>query len=115
MAFILDDLDDTFEWKIKIPIPNKNKRDTHVFNGVFRRITQDRFNELQTLQEQEGLKNEDIVREIMVGWSGMQDKEGNELPFTSSNLNKLLNVFGLAAYIIKAFTEAYTGGLQRKN
>ena len=45
----------------------------------------------------------------------MQDKEGNELPFTTSNLNKLLNVFGLAAYIIKAFTEAYTGGLQKKN
>ena len=48
MAFIIDDLDDTFEWKIKIPIPNKNKRETHVFNGVFKRITQDRFDELQT-------------------------------------------------------------------
>ena len=52
MAFIIDDLDDTFEWKIKIPIPNKNKRETHVFNGVFKRITQDRFDELQTLQEE---------------------------------------------------------------
>ena len=115
MAFILDDLDDTFEWQVKLLIPTKNKRRTETFNAVFKRITQDRYNEIARLQEEEGLTNEDVVRELMVGWSGMQDKEGNELPYSDSRLNKILDVFGVAGYILKAFGEAYTGGLKRKN
>jgi hypothetical protein len=51
----------------------------------------------------------------MVGWSGMQDKEGNDLPFTDTYVNKLLNVAGASAFIANVFGEAYTGGLKRKN
>ena len=90
MAFILDDLDDTFEWQVKLIIPTKNKRRTETFNAIFKRISQERYNEIARLQDEEGLSNEDVVREIMVGWSGMQDKEGNELPYTASRLNKIL-------------------------
>ena len=115
MAFILEDLDDTFEWQVKLLIPTKNKRRTETFNAIFKRISQERYNEIARLQDEEGLSNEDVVREIMVGWSGMQDKEGNELPYTASRLNKILDVFGVAGYILKAFGEAYTGGLKRKN
>lgn len=115
MAFILDDLDDTFDWKVKLPIPTKNKRETHTFTATFKRITQDRFEELARLQNEEGMTNTQIVKEIMVGWSGMQDKEGNELPFTESKLDKLLNVAGASAFIANSFSEAYTGGLKRKN
>ena len=64
MAFIIDDLDDTFEWKIKIPIPNKNKRETHVFNGVFRRITQDRFDELQKQYDKLYKENQRMRKEL---------------------------------------------------
>lgn len=115
MAFILDDLDDTFDWKVKLPIPTKNKRETHSFTATFKRISQDRFEELGRLQREENLTNTEIAKEIMVGWSGMQDKQGNELPFTESKLDKLLNVVGLAAFVVDAFSEAYTGGLKRKN
>nr|BAR26612.1 unnamed protein product [uncultured Mediterranean phage uvMED]BAR26666.1 unnamed protein product [uncultured Mediterranean phage uvMED]BAR26736.1 unnamed protein product [uncultured Mediterranean phage uvMED]BAR26785.1 unnamed protein product [uncultured Mediterranean phage uvMED]BAR26808.1 unnamed protein product [uncultured Mediterranean phage uvMED] len=115
MAFILDDLDDTFEWQVKLLIPTKNKRRTETFNGIFKRISQERYNEIARLQDEEAYSNEDVVREIMIGWTDMQDKEGNELPFTITRLNKLLDVFGVAGYILKAFGEAYTGGLKRKN
>jgi hypothetical protein len=115
MAFILDDLDDTFDWKVKLPIPTKNKLETHTFTATFKRITQDRFEELGRLQSEEGLSNAEICKEIMVGWSGMQDKEGNDLPFTDTYVNKLLNVAGASAFIANVFGEAYTGGLKRKN
>ena len=51
----------------------------------------------------------------MVGWSDMLDTEGNELPFSDAYVNKFLDVAGVAAYIADAFSEAYTGGLKRKN
>ena len=57
MAFILDDLDDTFDWKVKLPIPTKSKRETHSFTATFKRITQDRFEELGRLQREENLSN----------------------------------------------------------
>ena len=71
MAFILDDLDDTFDWKVKLPIPTKNKREVHTFTATFKRITQDRFEEIARLQREEGLTNTEICKEIMVGWSDM--------------------------------------------
>ena len=115
MAFILDDLDDTFDWKVKLPIPTKNKREVHTFTATFKRITQDRFEELARLQRDEGLTNTEICKEIMVGWSDMLDTEVNELPFSDDYVNKFLDVAGVAAYIADAFSEAYTGGLKRKN
>ena len=115
MAFILDDLEDTFDWKVKLPIPTKNKREVHTFTATFKRITQDRFEELARLQRDEGLTNTEICKEIMVGWSDMLDTEGNELPFSDAYVNKFLDVTGVAAYIADAFSEAYTGGLKRKN
>ena len=115
MAFILDDLEDTFDWKVKLPIPTKNKREVHTFTATFKRITQDRFEELARLQRDEGLTNTEICKEIMVGWSDMLDTEGNELTFSDAYVNKFLDVAGVAAYIADAFSEAYTGGLKRKN
>tara|TARA_Y100000361_G_scaffold30100_1_gene24909 strand:+ start:474 stop:824 length:351 start_codon:yes stop_codon:yes gene_type:complete len=115
MAFILDDLEDTFDWKVKLPIPTKNKREVHTFTATFKRITQDRFEELARLQRDEGLSNTEICKEIMVGWSDMLDTEGNELPFSDAYVNKFLDVAGVAAFIADAFSEAYTGGLKRKN
>ena len=115
MAFVLHDLDENFDWKVKLPIPNKKKRETHTFTATFKRISQDPFDELGRLQRDEGLSNTEICKEIMVGWSDMLDSEGNELPFTDVYVNKFLNVAGVAAYIADAFGEAYTGGLKKKN
>ena len=104
MAFILDDLDDTFEWQVKLLIPTKNKRRTETFNAIFKRISQERYNEIARLQDEEGLSNEDVVREIMVSWSRMQDKEGNELPYTASRLDKILERSLLAMLISQLMT-----------
>ena len=51
----------------------------------------------------------------MVGWSNMLDPENKEVPFTKNNLDKLLDILGMAAYIIKAFGNAHAGELKEKN
>ena len=116
MAFVLEDLKtSTFEWKVEFEIPQNGYRSKHDFNAVFKRISQTEYEELNRKQKEEGYPDNSVVKDIMVGWSNMLDSENKEVPFTKNNLDKLLDILGMAAYIIKAFGNAHAGELKEKN
>lgn len=112
MAFVLKQ-SATYKWPVSLIIPTDGgRREKHTFDGEFKRLPQTRVNELVTqLQLQQRpdidpdqiLPAQDAAREILVGWSGIQDESGEEIPFSETALNQLLEMQMVAAQIILAW------------
>ena len=112
MAFVLKQ-SATYKWPVTIVIPiDGGQKERHTFDGEFKRLPQTRVNELVTqLQLQQRpdidpdqiLPAQDAAREILVGWSGIQDESGEEIPFSETALNQLLEMQMVAAQIILAW------------
>lgn len=52
------------------------------------------------------LDGDDFLREVIEGWSGVQDADGKEIPYSAKALEDLLNVAGISAVAFGAYVEA---------
>lgn len=112
MAFVLKQ-SATYKWPVTLVIPTDGgRREKHTFDGEFRRLPQARVNEIHRLQmmgEQGSLDVADMVTpqqiasEVLAGWSGVIDDEGNEIPFSEAALNQLLDLPGVAVQVMNAW------------
>jgi hypothetical protein len=50
----------------------------------------------------------------MVGWSGILDEKGEEMPFVKAKMEELLDVLGIPSAIATSFIESRMGA-KRKN
>ncbi|WP_288637042.1 hypothetical protein [uncultured Oxalobacter sp.] len=86
MAFKLA-LTPTYKVKIIVDIPNEQgKFDQSDFMAEFLRCDFDRLNDLQTKSIAE------VMHEMLIGWSGLVDSAGNELPYNEANKTALLKI-----------------------
>jgi hypothetical protein len=71
--------------------------------------------ELQKLEDLGDLDQiTNIARDVLVGWSGINDDEGKEIPFSQKGLDELLEVPFLAIAVLKAYMDSIKGA-KRKN
>ena len=101
----------TYTWPMKIVLPvDGGRRETHSFDAVLRRLPQSRINELirqVKLQERgdvdpaDEIQDIDAAMEVMAGWSGVLDDDGDQLPFSDANLSELLEIPTVAGQIVK--------------
>lgn len=104
-----------YTWPVTVNMPQDGgKFAKETFDARFRRVAQERIDELR-LQSESGEKMNDsaIVREVLVGWSGITD-DGQDLPFSPANLDRLLSLHGVASAIVVAWLESLSGE-RRKN
>ena len=104
MGFVLKQ-SASYSWPVKFDVPEDGHYRRETFEVQFKNISQSRFQELIDF---------DIVREVVVGWSGILNEKNEEMPFTKARFEKLLDVLGLATAIATAFIESRTGA-KRKN
>jgi hypothetical protein len=118
MAFVLAQ-SATYSWPVPFDMPidgGKFRRES--FDAVFNRLPQSKVEEIMAAEQELRIAYENgtsdlksllpIVRahaaEVMAGWSGIKDVDGGEdLPFTQSNLEQLLEVPMMAGAILQAF------------
>lgn len=115
MSFVLQQ-SESYSWPITIILPvDGGRREKHTFDGEFKRLPQSRINEiiklarameLGRIPEDEELNDQGAAQEVLVGWSGIQDFDGNEIPFTQKALAELLEIPTLASQIVKAWFES---------
>ena len=114
MGFKLDQ-SGTYKWPVTVEVPvDYGRREKHKFDGEFKRMTQSRIKELIELVASGDLSDVDVVKEVLVGWEGIEDDEGNELKFSQAKLKQLLEVPMVATAIGKAFFNSIAGA-KRKN
>jgi len=105
----------SYKWSVKIELPvDGGKFEKATFDAEFKRISQSRINELRTDMDKPGYSEMDLVKEVLVGWSGVVDADGNEVPYSEGNRDQLLDIPTVAVAIGMAFFESLAGA-KRKN
>jgi len=100
-------LTETYEHPVIIDIPGDKKR--HEFTGIFHRFSQGELNDMRERIQNEALDDKAFCREVLAGWKGVRDEAGDEIEFGDGNLDRLLDIYPVAASIVKAFYESISG------
>jgi len=94
----------TYTAPVKVDMPTDNgKTIQKTFEAKFKRLTQTELDDLQKRVSSGDLGDDAFVSEVLVGWSGVQDDDGNELEFNPKNLASALDVYPVRPSIIRAF------------
>ena len=112
----------SYLWPVTIKVPaDGGLFEEFTFDARFRRIPQDRTEELMLLavknaqrlqmgQEPEANGTDRAVaEEILAGWAGVLTDEGEEVPFSASALQSLLMFPGAASAIVLAWYDSING------
>jgi hypothetical protein len=126
VAFVLNQ-SQSYSWPVSIKLPaDGGKREKSTFDAVFRRLPQSRINEIQQLVQQRikaaergeeldnGVTDDSIAAEILVGWSGILDGDGDDVPYSEAVKAQLLDVPMMAGALIEAYFNSLAE-LKRKN
>ena len=114
MAFVLKK-SNTFKWPITVEISvDGGTWERMTFDLEYKDLTQSRLKEIAELSDQNTLSEIDVAKEMVVGWAGVVDEEGNDVPFSIAGLNELLEFPMLAAQVVSTYIEAKQGA-KRKN
>ena len=118
MAFVLKQ-SDSYTWPVSIKLPaNGGKRERQTFDAELKRLPQSRINEIQLLANNrvkalergddvgDGISDLSIADEILVGWDGIVDGDGEPVPFSKGSKAQLLDVPFMAGAIIEAFFDS---------
>lgn len=96
--------DHSFTWPVHVGIPvDDGKYDVKTFSVKFEAIDQDRITDLLTGSDG------DLLKEVVTGWSDYAGIQGNEIPFSDEERDKLLKIPYVRAAMVKAFFEAING------
>ena len=114
MAFVLKQ-SDTYSWPVTFDIPiDGGRHERQTFDGEFKRLPQSRIREIGKLIEDGETLDSAIAAEVLVGWSGVTDADGKDVPFSQKALEQLLDVPLLATAIVMAYFASLQGA-KRKN
>lgn len=126
MAFVLNQ-SQSYSWPVSIQLPaDGGKREKSSFDALFKRLPQSRINEIQQLVQQRikaaergeeldnGVTDQTIAAEILVGWSGILDADGDDVPYSEAVKAQLLDVPMMAGALIEAYFTSLVE-LKRKN
>ncbi|HEC91270.1 MAG TPA: hypothetical protein ENI55_06350 [Alphaproteobacteria bacterium] len=106
--FVLKECDGNFTWPVEIRVPADGGHRKHEIKVTFKMIDQDRIDGLLASADV------DLLREVVVGWSGVQDEDGNEIAFSDDVLGRIIK----KAFVRTAMAREYIrgiNGLDRKN
>ena len=119
MAFVLKQTD-SYTWPVSLKMPvDGGKRQKQTFDAEFKRLPQSRIAEIQATAQKlvkaaekgetiEGISDVSVADEVLIGWSGIVDEDGQEVPYSEGMKAQLLEVPLMAAALIQSFFESLT-------
>lgn len=114
MAFVLKQ-SDTYSWPVTFEVPTDGGRhERQTFDGEFKRLPQSRIRELGKQIEANETTDVEVASEVLVGWKGITDDNGKEVPFSQKALEQLMEVPLLATQVVAAYFQSLSGA-KRKN
>lgn len=121
MAFVLKQ-SSSYSWPVSVKLPaDGGKFEKQTFDAQFKRLPQARINEIQVDVQtrikaaerneplEGGISDQSIADELLVGWSGVVDSDGDEVLFSEALKEQLLDIPTVAAAIIVAYFDSLTG------
>lgn len=103
------DQSETFTWPVEAMVATSGgKFRKETFDAEFKRVGQERLGEIAKAVARDEMGDREVCKEVMTGWGGIT-QNGEPLPFSPGNLERVLDVPGLARAIARAFVNAHTG------
>lgn len=101
----------TYKWPVHvfIPMDGGKRKDAGKFTATFNRFKRD-----EDPTEDSNLTAVEMYKKLICDWEGVQDDDGNEIPFTDDNLEELLKVDVFSVAILNAYRESI-GQAKEKN
>lgn len=114
MGFVISELK-SYKWPVTIEVPvDGGLHEKHTFEAEFKRVTQERAEEITKSMFEGDTNDREIVKEVMTGWNDILAPGGEQLPFSPTALDQLLSIPTVGMTIIKAWLESISGA-KRKN
>ena len=121
MALIINKVK-SFKWTVDYEYPDDDENVEVKFKAIFKRMPQKFLNEMakRATPKKDKLGNEildfdpaELCEKVVIGWEDVfitnEKGEEEEVPFNKENLNNLLEIPFLSAYLAKSFYEGQTG------
>lgn len=104
----------SYTWPVTVELPVDGGRvEKATFDVEFKRLSQSRLEEIRGLVERSEIRDVDLVREVLVGWSGVTDGS-DPVPYSEAARDQLLDIPMVAASIVMALFQSISGA-RRKN
>ena len=126
MAFVLKQ-SSSYLWPVSFDIPvDGGRHEKNTFDAELKRLPQSRIVEIQEAvqkrltaiqrdEETDGMiTDQEIAAEILIGWNGITDDSGEQVPFSEKAKLELLDVPTVTAAIVTAYFSSLQGA-KRKN
>jgi len=106
----------TYKWPVTVQVPKDGgKFVPATFTAELKALGQGDIDRAIAAASN-GDDNADILLEVLVGWSGVQDADGTELPYSEEARAKLLDIPYVRRALVAAFFDSITSsGARRKN
>lgn len=105
----------TYSWPVAVEFPTDGgKTERQTFDAEFKRLSQTRINEIRALIEKGEITDSELARDVLAGWSGVNDANGDAVPFSERALDQLMDVPLVASAVVLAWLGSLTG-IKRKN
>lgn len=115
MSFVLQQKP-TYVWPIVLLIPNDGKQEKFAIDLIYNRLDQDRINEIVKLaristrstydEDAPELVDKEVAKEILAGWNGVLDDNGDPEPFTDSKVETFLKIPTVASQVVRKWFES---------
>ena len=104
----------TYKWPVTVHIPRDGGKFVKAtFTAEFMALPQDKIDSvLEDIRA--GDRDADFATECLVGWSGVQDTDGSDLPYSDEAKGKLLNMSYVRNAVVTDFFESISGGAARR-
>ena len=96
-----------YDWDVTVQTPYKGKFKKETFTAKFKNVSRKNFDEMIDGGD------DNFVKTVLVGWSGIKDEEGNDVPFNDENFEALTDNHFIVKGIIEAFGQSMRGASEK--
>lgn len=108
---------DTYTWPVTVEIPTDGgKFEKHGFTAEFRRLPRSEIEALlrAVTESHDPQREADIVDQILLGWNGIVDADGQPVSFSDEARNQVLDIHPVRNCVFQAWVDSLKAGA-RKN
>ena len=106
---------ETYNWPVPVEFPVDGGRfEKQTFDAEFRRLTQPRIREIWDAIQTGEIDDDGLCAEVLVGWTGIKDADGSDVPFSETAKANLLKMPLVSGAIVSAWLDSLAKG-KRKN
>ena len=101
---------DTVLWPVTVAIPVDGGRTCKAtFDAEFKLLDQDEIDAALAASEDDMA----FLRDVIVGWNGVQDEDGNDLPYSEASCAQMVKIPYVRKALMKAFWDATLGAAEK--